>query len=214
MLSTYKFIAINQMETKNKTSDKILEILIKEPLVDHSATSLAKSLGITRQGLWKTLNKLSKDKLISLKSIADTKKSTLNIKLNYKNPITEKTISLLLTKESLNYERWKFNFEKIHNYSKFIILFGSIIHSPKEANDIDLLVIVNGKKNFHAINKIILELQQTQIKKIHSIDLTEKEFREELVINKNRAYIDALKKGIVLFGHDDYVKFVGGLNKE
>jgi len=202
------------METNNKTSDKILSILIKEPLADHSATSLAKSLGITRQGLWKTLNKLSKDKLISLKSIADTKKSVLNIKLNFENPITEKVISLLLTKESLNYERWRFNFKRVKDYSKFIILFGSILHSSKGANDIDLLVIVDNKKDFHKIGKIMLELQQTEIKKIHYIDITEKEFKEELKINKNKAYLDAFKKGIVLFGQDDYVKFVAELNKE
>lgn len=202
------------METNNKTSDKILSILIKEPLADHSATSLAKSLNITRQGLWKTLNRLSKDKLISLKSIADTKKSVLNIKLNFENPITEKVISLLLTKESLNYERWRFNFKRVKNYSKFIILFGSILHSSKEANDIDLLIIVDDKKIFHEIGKIMLELQQIQIKKIHYIDITEKGFKEELKINKNKAYLDAFKKGIVLFGQDDYVKFVAELNKE
>ena len=60
----------------------------------------------------------------------------------------------------------------------------------------------------------MLELQQTQIKKIHYIDITEKEFKEEIKINKNKAYLDAFKKGIVLFGQDDYVKFVAELNKE
>lgn len=205
------------METENKmqnkTSDKILSILIKEPLADHSATSIAKALGITRQGLWKTLNKLAGEKIISLKSIADTKKSALNIKLNFENPITEKVISLLLTKESLNYERWRFNFSEVKDYSKFIILFGSILHSQKEANDIDLLVIVDDKKDFHIINKIMLKLQQTQIKKIHFIDLSDSELKEELKTNKNKAYLDALKKGIILFGQDDYVKFIRDLGK-
>ncbi len=199
------------METKNKTSDSILSILIKEPLADHSATSLSRALGITRQGLWKTLNKLFKDKLISLKSIADTKKSAVNIKLNFENPITEKVISLLLTKESLNYERWRFNFSEVKDYSRFVILFGSILHSPKEANDIDLLIVADDKKDFHAIGKTILKLQQTQIKKIHFIDLSDSELKEELKINKNKAYIDAFKKGVVLLGQDDYVKFIRDL---
>ncbi len=202
------------METKSKTTtDKILSILIKEPLADHSATSISKTLGITRQGLWKTLNKLSKDKLISLKSIADTKKSTFNIKLNFENPITEKVISLLLTKESLNYERWRFNFSEVKDYSKFIILFGSILHSPKEANDIDLLVIADDKKDFNTISKIMLKLQQSQTKKIHFIDLSDRELKEELKTNKNPAYVDAFKKGIVLSGQDDYVKFIESLDK-
>jgi predicted nucleotidyltransferase/DNA-binding phage protein len=201
------------MKTKNRTSDNILSILIKEPLADHSATSIARALGITRQGLWKTLNKLSRDKLISLKSVADTKKSAFNIKLNFENPITEKVISLLLTKESLNYERWRFNFSEVKDYSRFIILFGSILHSPKEANDIDLLIIADDKKDFHAISKIMLKLQQTQIKKVHSIDISDNELKKELKANKNKAYLDALKKGIVLFGQDEYVEFIRGLDK-
>ena len=151
--------------------------------------------------------------MISLKSIADTKKSAFNVKLNFENPITEKVISLLLTKESLDYERWRFNFSEAKDYSKFIILFGSILHSPKEANDIDLLVIVNDKKDFNAINKIMLKLQQSQIKKIHFIDISDKGLKEELKINKNPAYVDAFKKGIVLFGQDDYVKFIRDLDK-
>jgi predicted nucleotidyltransferase len=196
-----------------KTFDKILSILIKEPLTDHSATSLSKTLGITRQGLWKTLNKLSKEKLIYLNSIANTKKSAVNVKLNFNNPLTEKIVSVLLTKEALNYERWRFNFNEIKDYSKFMILFGSILNSPKEANDIDLLAIVNNKEDFAAIDKLMLKLQQSQLKKIHFIDLTGKEFKEEIEINKNKAYIDALKKGVILFGQEDYVKFIMNLYK-
>jgi predicted nucleotidyltransferase len=190
-----------------KTSDKILCILIKEPLVDHSATSISGALGITRQGLWKTLNKLSKNKLISLNSIADTKKSTLNIKLNFKNPITEKVVSLLLTKESLNYERWKADFVDLENLSSFVILFGSILHNPKEANDIDILAIVTSKNSFKPVDEAILKIQKIQIKKIHLIDLTKEEFKKELK-NLNKAYLDALKKGVVLFGQDNYIKFI------
>ena len=196
-----------------KTFDKILSILIKEPLTDHSATSLSKTLGITRQGLWKTLNKLSKEKLIYLNSIANTKKSAVNVKLNFNNPLTEKIVSVLLTKEALNYERWRFNFNEIKDYSKFMILFGSILNSPKEANYIDLLAIVNNKEDFAAIDKLMLKLQQSQLKKIHFIDLTGKEFKEEIEINKNKAYIDALKKGVILFGQEDYVKFIMNLYK-
>ena len=59
----------------------------------------------------------------------------------------------------------------------------------------------------------MLKLQQSQLKKIHFIDLTGKEFKEEIEINKNKAYIDALKKGVILFGQEDYVKFIMNLYK-
>ena len=47
------------MKTENHTADRVLSILLKEPFAMHTATSIAKSLSITRQGIWKTLNKLS-----------------------------------------------------------------------------------------------------------------------------------------------------------
>ncbi|MBU2523049.1 MAG: HTH domain-containing protein [Nanoarchaeota archaeon] len=194
------------MEIENKTSEKILKILVKEPFTDHTATSLAKILGVTRQGLWKTLNKLSKDKLISLKSIADTKKSAVKIDIELKNPLTIKTLSLLLTKESLNYERWRSNFAELERYSDFIVLFGSMLRNPKGASDIDLLAVMD-KKNFKPVNEIKSKIQKTQAKEIHLIDLTKEEFVKELK-KQNRAYLGALKEGIILFGQDNFLKFM------
>ncbi len=200
------------METEEKTSEKIIKILAKEPLSEHTATSLARALSISRQGIWKTLAKLSREKIISLKSVANTKKSALNITLNFSNSITIKTLSLLIEKETLKYERWRDNFNKLERHTFFTILFGSILHSPREANDIDLLVVVRTKKDFKVIDSIITEVQQTQIKKIHAIDLTKEEFKAELN-NKNKAYLDAIKKGIVLFGQENFIKFIEGISK-
>ena len=167
------------METKEKTSERILKVLFKEPFFDHTASSLGKTMGISRQGIWKTLAKLSQQNIINLKSIANTKNSASNITLNLKNSITEKTLALILEKETMKYERWRDNFKKLESYTLFTILFGSILHSPKEANDIDILIIVKDRKNFKDIEKVIFEIQQTQIKKVHAIDLTEEELKRE-----------------------------------
>ena len=200
------------METINKTTEQILMMLLKEPFMKHTATSLAKAFNITRQGLWKSLNKLAESKLVILESIGNTKKSAEIINLQWKNPITIKTLSLLLTKESSEYERWRANFAELENYASFIILFGSIIHSPKEANDIDILAIVTSKNSFKPIGEAVSRMQKTQAKKIHLIDLTKKEFKEELK-KQNKAYVNALRKGIVLFGQDNYIKFIEDITK-
>lgn len=198
------------MKTENKsekTFERILKILAKEPFLEHTATTISETLGITRQGLWKTLNNLSKDKMISLKSIANTKRSTVKIELDFKNLLTLKTLSLILTKEALNYERWRFEFRELERYSNFIILFGSVLNKPKEANDIDILVVLE-KKDFKDINDIKNKIQKTQAKEIHLIDLTKEEFKDELK-KQNKAYTDALKKGIILFGQDNFIEFIG-----
>ena len=151
----------------------------------------------------------SRLKPTSLKSIANTKKSAVKVELEFKNLLALKTISLLLTKEALNNERWRLEFAELEGYSDFIILFGSILTNPKEANDIDIL-IVSDKKNFKAIDEIKNKIQKSQAKKIHLIDLTRAEFKDELK-KQNKSYIDALKKGVILFGQDNFIKFIEGL---
>ena len=199
------------METEKYTSERVLTILLKEPFSVHTATSLAKTLRITRQGIWKRLNKLRKSDLVNLEFVGKTKTSTATVKLNWANPITEKTLSLLLMKESLKLQRWRSNFAELENNTDFLILFGSILINPKEANDIDILLVAN-KKKFKTIETIVIKIQQTQLKKIHLIDLTAVEFSYELK-KSNKSYIDAVKKGMVLYGQDSFVQFIKDLQK-
>ena len=199
------------METENRTEDRVLSILLKEHFAMHTATSIAKYLNITRQGIWKTISKLAENKLISLESVGDAKTSAATMNLNWPNPITEKTLSLILTKESIKQQRWRVNFAELENNVTFLILFGSILNNQKEANDIDILAVVN-KKKFKAVEEITAKAQQTQIKKIHLVDLTEREFSQELK-KANNAYIDAIKKGVILYGQDNFIQFMINMKK-
>lgn len=199
------------METVNCTSDRVLALLLKEPFGMHTATSVAETLSITRQGIWKTLNKLANDELICLEPIGKTKTSAVVIKLNWENQITEKTLSLLLTKEAQKQRRWGENFFELKSIVKYLIIFGSILINSKKANDIDVLAVLN-KKNFKAMDETILKIQSTQLKKIHLIDLTEEELIKELK-KPNKPYLDAIKKGTVLYGQDNFIQLIKELKK-
>lgn len=192
------------METNNK--EKILKILVKNPLQKHTITSLAEETKISRPGTWKILKKLESEELIKLSPIGSGRTNTNLINLNWQNPLTEKTLELILTKEALEHQKWRFNFEKLEKEVDFSILFGSILHSPKQANDIDIINVMKRNK-FVEINKILTKMQVSQKKDIHSINLTEIEFKKELQ-NKNKAYIDAVKNGMVLFGQENFVQFI------
>ena len=87
------------MGTDKITSERVLAILLKEPFAIHTATSIAKPLEITRQGIWKILNKLEENKLVSLEFVGKTRTSTAVIKLDWTNPITEKTGGIQLLDE-------------------------------------------------------------------------------------------------------------------
>jgi len=196
------------MTKLDKSSEECLKILLKDFSVEHTITSLSKDIGNTRMGIWKTLKKLQSSQLIILTPAGKGKTSTYLVKLNWASPLIEKTLSLFLTEEALNYPRWLANFSELEEKADFLILYGSILSSPKEAGDIDILGLVLDKKKLIEIHKILKKIQTTQIKKIHSINLTEEELKKELISQKNPAFIEALKKGIILFGQENFIKFV------
>ena len=195
---------INKMET-TKPGLKILKILLKEIALRPTITFLAKEIGMSRVGTWKILKKLETEKLVILSPIGEGKTSAFSISLNWENPIVEKTLSLALTQDAMKNQRWLSNFAELEDKVDFLLIYGSIIHSPKEANDIDILGITG--KGFLEIEESIKKMQKTQIKKIHSINFTHLEFKKELK-NQNKAFIDAIKKGIILFGQEKFVKFI------
>ena len=196
------------MET-TKPNTRILKILLKDTTIKPTITALAKEIGMSRVGTWKILKKLEAEKLIVLSPIGAGKTSTFSINLNWENPILEKILSLALTQDALKNQRWLSNFAELEDKVDFLLIYGSIIHSPKEANDIDILGITN-KNKFLEIEESIKKTQKTQIKKIHALNFTPAEFKSELE-KPNKIFIDAIKKGTILFGQEKFIKFIKGV---
>ena len=199
------------META-KPNTKILKILLKDFTVKPTITFLSKEIGMSRVGIWKVLKKLEAEKLIVLSPAGTGKTSIYAISLNWDNPLTEKTIALALTEEALNNQRWVSNFAELEDKVDFLIIYGSIISFPKEANDIDILGVTN-KNKFLDIEESIKKAQKTQIKKIHSINFTQIEFKQEIE-KPNKVFVDAIKKGIILFGQEKFIKFIRSLSRK
>ena|SRR3989338_5797858 len=199
------------MVTRDLTAKRVLLHLLKDFTSTHTITALAKAIGLSRVGIWKVLKKLESGKYIILKNVGTGKTSTSIITLNWDNPLVEKTLSLYLTEEALKQKRWQVNFVDLERVTDFVILHGSILHSPREANDIDILGIAS-KKTLVKIQDAVDKVQKTQSKKIHTINFTESEFKAELK-KQNKAFIGAVKKGIVLFGQEKFVKFIKGMTK-
>jgi len=204
-----KFVFGNMETAKQNT--KILKILLKDLAIKPTITYLAKETGMSRVGTWKIIKKLELEKLIILSPIGVGITSTFIISLNWHNPLVEKTMSLALTEDAMKNQRWLSNFGELEDKVDFLIIYGSIIHSPKEANDIDILGVSN-KKQFLMIEKSVKKVQETQIKKIHSLNFTQAEFKDELE-KPNKIFIAAVKKGIILFGQEKFIKFIKGVRK-
>ncbi len=95
---------------------------------------------------------------------------------------------------------------------EFLLLYGSILFSEKEAGDIDAIGIVSNKKDYKEIDNKIIKIQKTQIKSIHLLSFTKGEFEEELK-GSNESILDAIKRGVILFGQDKFVEFIKGISK-
>lgn len=193
----------------NKNAKKLMLVLFRDFSTIHTITSLAKELKLSRVGIWKILKKLESDNFINLISTGKGKTATSLIKINLNNVLVQKTVVLYLTEEALAQKRWLSNFNELEEKVDFSVIFGSILISAKDANDIDMINISN-KNKFIEIQKIIDSIQKTQLKKIHAINFTEFEFKGEL---KNSAIVDAIKKGVILFGQENFVNFMREVHK-
>lgn len=196
----------------DKPDAKILKILFKDLTIKPTITILSKEINIGRVGTWKLLKKLEAEKLIILSPLGTGKTSTYNINLNWDNPLLEKILSVILTADAIKNQRWVNNFKELENNVDFLIIYGSIISFPEEAKDIDLIGVTN-KNNFIKIEESVKKIQITQIKKIHALNFTQAEFKKELE-KPNKAFIDAVKKGIILFGQEKFINFLKNIPRK
>ncbi|MDP2908098.1 MAG: hypothetical protein Q8O03_09280 [Nanoarchaeota archaeon] len=200
------------MET-TKPGTKILKILLKDFTIKPTITSLAKEIRMSRVGTWKVLKKMQSNKLIVLSPIGSGKTSTYRISLNWDNILVEKTLALSLTEDALKNQRWLNNFTELKEKIDFLMIYGSIISPPQEANDIDILGVVSNKNRFLEIEESVKKIQKTQLKKIHAMNFTQAEFRQELE-KPNKAFVDAVKKGVILFGQENFIRFIKSVNRK
>ena len=156
------------MAMLKRSEEDILRILLKDISKKQNITSLSEEIKIKRPGTWKALKKLELKNLINLTPFGKGKTSVYEITLNWENPLVEKTLAAILTEDTLKQEKWRYNFKELEYQVEFLILFGSILHSPKKANDIDILNVLN-KGKFEKIDKILKRIQVTQNKKIHAM---------------------------------------------
>ena len=188
------------------TTLQLVLSLLKDFSAIHTATSLAQQLKMSRWGVWKMIRQLHQEEIVALTPVGSGKTSTQTIHLNWNNPLTDKIATLALAEEEATYKRWIFNFAELEPEVDFLLLYGSILHSPQTAGDIDILSVAKEKK-FSSINTYIFTIQKTQEKKIHSYNFTAQELIQELR-KPNKVFLDALKKGVVLFGQEKFVAFM------
>ena len=183
------------MNKLTKEQEIILR-LFKDFLMPYNSRSISKFVGISHAGAFKIFKKLEKREIVKATQIGKA-----NIySLNSENPLTPREIEIALIIESQNHRKWLEEFKILKEKAIFVILFGSIIKNEKTARDIDLLVVAD-KTEFKNIKRIINQKNKLLNKKIHLIPQTLEDFKHD-VLSRNKAIMDIIETGIVLFGQD------------
>lgn len=189
------------MITENEK--KVLRLILTAFGSDYSINNIAKECGLTPNGAYKILKKFENEGILKYKKIANIK----SYKINFDNEKTTKILELVLmqdTKGRIEY-RTK-DLESLRKITKVGILFGSYITAKKEPNDLDILFVFE-RANYKEYKKRLAGIKEITPVKIHDIIQTE----EDLATNikeKNKAVLNALKNGIVLWGQETMVRVI------
>lgn len=193
---------------KNITANemKILLVLFKDIATSYNANSISKVVGITPMGALKILKKMEKENLAVSKKLGKASFYKPNLDDQY----PEMCIRFLLQKEAEESQpaikRWVNELKEFAKFAKIGILFGSVTQDPHSAKDIDILLVFE-KSQMKKIQGLIQEKNKINIKKIHVIKQTEKDLKENIK-RKDEVLLSILKRGIVVFGHEELIEVI------
>ena len=190
-------ITVNEMKA-------ILKIF-KDFKTRYNANNLGKKLDLTSMGTLKILRRLYQKNILKLEELGKAKYYSIN----YDNPFAIDYIVFLLQKEANEslprVKRWLNEAKKIENISEMGILFGSVLRTEKY-KDVDLVLIFN-KRNNNKIKKQIKDLNMINIKQIHPVKQTPKDFQNNIA-KEDKVILESIKKGILAFGFRKYVEVI------
>lgn len=188
------------MVSLTETEKRALLILLKDYTNFFNANSLSKELGISHVGSQKLLKRLKEQGITHTKKIG---KSIVH-KPDLENDYNQKLASFLLADEANNYKRWKEEFKELDDNNRIVMVYGSIIKNYKQANDVDIMVVMD-KKDINQVDRILRDIDETMPKKIHAIKLSEHDLIKN-INEKNGVIIDIIRNAVVLYGQDRYVE--------
>jgi len=186
-----------------KAEGRALIRIFKDFESDYNANSLSKIIGMTSRGTLNILKSLDKKGILTSKQHG----KAMFYKINFHDDYTLKILEALLISEAREKAgRWIDEFKGVFGAADIVLIFGSILKNYKKANDIDVLFMYEEKKH-KKINSFLNEKNKVLFKKIHDIPQTKKDLVSNLK-KGNKALVNAIKEGYVLFGQDKLIEVI------
>ena len=166
---------------------------------------MAKLIGKSHVSLLKHLKEFEKDKILVVKNIGRSRVYSLNMENNQ----VREFLSLSEKKRTIEFLNKEFLIKKLYNefinLQGCLILFGSYASETRaKESDIDLFYIGDIKKNEKSNIK---EFGRMYNRKVHLINMTIKQFKEQL-FKQNPLIKEVVKSHIILYNHDIFINEV------
>ncbi len=191
------------MKALTQKESEALVLLFKDFSKSYNANSISPFLDITPRGALKILKGLKERNMVVGKTLGNA----TFYKINFEDAYTVKTIETLLMQEAKeNSQRWISEFRELFEVVEVAVLFGSALRSPKQANDIDVVIVVS-QKNFEKVKEMIKSKNQILLKPIHPVYQSLRDFKNNME-KEDPVIINALKRGYVLYGYEKIVEAV------
>ncbi len=192
------------MQSLTANEAKVMDFLVRNFHEKNSINEIARRLNLSPMGSYKILKKFEKIDAVKVDKIGQA----LYYKANLDSEIGIKLAELVLVQNELNsYAKVQAeDFEVLKEITLSCILFGSVITKGKEANDIDVFLVLD-RKNYKEVSKRLREIKERKPKKIQDVMAT----KEDLIKNikqKDEVILDILKTGKVLWGSEIIVEAI------
>ena len=165
----------------------------------YSINDIAKECKLSPNGSYKILKKLENEGILYSGDIGKIKA----YKINFKNAFTMNYLELALSDDRIKEPRIKVrmdDFKKLMEICQAAIIFGSYITEKKNPDDTDIIFVIT-KDNYKIYKKEIDRINEIIPYKIHEVIQT----KEDIINNlkkQDKIVINAIKEGLVLWGHD------------
>ncbi|MBI4980051.1 nucleotidyltransferase domain-containing protein [Candidatus Woesearchaeota archaeon] len=191
------------MSSLTPKENEVLLTLFKDFSKNYNANSLSKQVDITPRGALKVLKNLHQRGLLVSQQFG----KAVFYKVNLEDYYSFRTIETLLISEAREKaSRWLSEFKELYKEVEIAIIFGSIIKEPRQANDIDILLVF-APSQMKAVKYFISEKNKILLKPIHPIMQSSTDIKKNLK-KKDPVILNALRRGYVLHGYDKLIGVV------
>lgn len=191
------------MKLLTTNEGKVLLLICKDFATDYNANTIATKLGITRRGALNIVKTLLKEELVMSRQYGKAMFYKVNSTSSYTKEILK---TILATEARQQAKRWMDQFEKLFHLTEGIIIFGSAVRNYTQAQDIDLVIVLN-KKNISMAQQMVKVENNTSLKPLHVVWQSRLDFIKN-ISKSDPVLLNALKYGYVLHGNELVLKAI------